>query len=268
MEWWLKALVTAATVALVMGVGRHAGQRFAGVVAALPTVSAPTLVWLMQERGLEFAVNAAIGSVSACAMLAAFALVYALIARRGGVVAALLGGLLGALALALPALLMSDSLASATLFALAACTVAMAVMPGLRGGVARGRSTSGQSACTALGAGGVSVLAVTIGPALGTFATGLLSSLPTVGGAVAVIEHAAGGYRAVEQFLRGYVTGLFGKIAFFAAFVLVTESLGSAWALALGCAAACVVTGLVARVERLAYADRVAGRLAGEAAST
>ena len=267
MDWWLKALVTAGTVAVVMGVARHAGQRFAGLVAALLTVSAPTLVWLMQEHGLAFAVNAAIGSVSACAMLAAFALVYALVSRRGGVVAALLAGLLGAAALAMPALLTSDSLASATLLALAACTVTMAAMPGLRAGAIRGRSTGVQAACTALAAGGVSVLVVTMSPVLGTFATGLLSSLPTVSGAVAVIEHAAGGYRAVEQFLRGFVAGLFGKIVFFAAFVLLAQPLGAGWSLALASVAACVATALLARTLHLASACHGSRRLAGEAAA-
>ncbi len=267
MDWWLQALVTAGTVALVMVVARHSSQRFAGLVAALPTVSAPTLVWLIQEHGPAFAVKAAIGSVSSCAMLAAFALAYATTARRGGVVVALLAGLSGALALAMPAMLMSDNLASATLLAVVACTIAMATMPGLSACATRGRTTGGQAAGTALVAGGLSVLAVAIGPALGTFATGLLSSLPTVSGAVAVIEHAAGGHRAVEQFLRGFVAGLFGKIAFFAAFVLLTHPLGAAWSLALACVAGCAATALLARVLHFSKTLQAAHGIASEAVS-
>ena len=268
MDWWFKALVTAATVAVVMGLSRHAGPRLAGLVAALPTVSAPTLVWLMQAHGEAFAVKAAIGSVSACAMLAAFALVYALTAQRGGIAVALMSGLVGALVLAEPALLMSDNLLSASVLALVTCTVAVVVMPGLRVGAVLGRSTWVQAACTALGAGGLSVLAVVAAPALGTFATGLLASLPTVSGAVAVIEHATGGHRAVEQFLRGFVLGLFGKIAFFAAFVLLAKPAGIAAALALACAAACVASALVARAVERAGAIRAGRRFDGETVSS
>ncbi|MEO8977732.1 MAG: hypothetical protein ABI552_18490 [Casimicrobiaceae bacterium] len=96
--------------------------------------------------------------------------------------------------------------------------MAIAAMPGLHDSAPRGRIAGGQAVCTALAAGGLSLLAITVGPALGTFATGLISSLPTVSGAAAVIEHAAGGHRAVEQFMRGFVVGLFGKIAFFRGF--------------------------------------------------
>lgn len=264
MDWWFKALVTAATVAFVMGLSRQAGLRFAGLVAALPTVSAPTLVWLMQAHGEAFAVKAAISSVSACAMLAAFALVYALMARRGGIAVALVAGLLGALLLAEPALLTSDKLMSATVLALVTCTVAVVVMPGLHAEAVRGRSTRMQAAVTALGAGGMSILAVVAAPALGTFATGLLASLPIVSSAVAVIEHAAGGHRAVAQFLRGFVLGQFGKIAFFAVFVLLAEPAGMTAALALACAAACAATALVARVVQCADAFRIARRIDGE----
>ena len=77
MDWWFKALVTAATVAVVF---------------------------------------------------------YALTAQRGGIAVALMSGLVGALVLAEPALLMSDNLLSASVLALVTCTVAVVVMPGLRVG--------------------------------------------------------------------------------------------------------------------------------------
>ncbi len=266
MDGWLKALLTAATVALVMVVARHCGPRRAGLVAALPTVTAPTLVWLVHERGLTFAVNAAIGSVAACAMLAAFSVVYATLARRRGVGVALGGGLLGALALAGPALLVSESLPASMTLALAACGVALAAMPRLRPKAPDGQRSGGHTVYSSLASGGLSVLAASAGPALGSFATGLLASLPVASGVVAVIEHAAGGHHAVVRFLSGYVVGLFGKIAFGVVFVLLAAALGSAWALALGCAVACGVSALIARVLSRAHTDRVAGRRAGEAA--
>lgn len=249
MDWIFKAVVTAAMVLIVMGLVGRAGQRLAGVVAALPTITAPTLGWLVHERGVSFAVSAAIGSVSACAMLAIFALGYALASRRVGSFAALLCGLVGALALALPAFVASASLADALTLALGCSTLALASIPGrtMPAGVPRLGSRR-SLACVAVATGSLTALAATMGPKFGGFATGLLSSLPLITGAVVVMEHAAAGPRAAEQFLHGYVWGLFGKAAFGAVFALLATVLGAALAMVV----ACVVAGLmsVARVPR------------------
>ncbi|MDQ2927469.1 MAG: hypothetical protein M3R22_04765, partial [Pseudomonadota bacterium] len=96
----------------------------------------------------------------------------------------------------------------------------------------------------ALLAGSLTALAATAGPALGSFATGLLASLPVISASVAMVEHAEGGHRAAANFLGGYAWGLFGKAAFGAAFVLLAPRLGAATALA----AACAISGLVALI--------------------
>src|SRR4051794_22050881 len=103
MDWLLKAVLTAGTVLLVMVTAREGGRRLAGLVAALPTITAPTLAWLVHDEGMPFAVSAAVGSVAACAMLAVFALGYARAARHGSAAIAIVCGLGGALAMAVPA---------------------------------------------------------------------------------------------------------------------------------------------------------------------
>jgi hypothetical protein len=257
MDWMWKAVVTAAMVLIVMGLVGRAGQRLAGVVAALPTITAPTLAWLVHERGVTFAVDAAIGSVSACAMLAIFALGYALASRRVGSVAALLCGLVGALALAFPALVASSNLADALTLALGCSTLALASISSrtMPAGIPRLRSRR-SLVCVAVATGSLTALAATIGPKFGGFATGLLSSLPLITGAVVVMEHAAAGPRAAEQFLHGYVWGLFGKAAFGAVFALLAMVLGAPLAMVV----ACVVTGLMS-------AARISRRDMGHAAS-
>jgi hypothetical protein len=98
--------------------------------------------------------------------------------------------------------------------------------------------------CAALAAGSITALATTAGPALGSFATGLLASLPVISAAVAMVEHGHGGHRAAANFLHGYAWGLFGKAAFGAVFVLLVPLIGAAPALALACACAALM-GLV-----------------------
>ena len=126
MDSLFKALLTAGTVLLVMVAARHGGRRFAGVVAALPTITAPTLAWLADEEGIAFAISAAVGSVAVCGMLAVFALVYARAARYSGGAVALACGLFGALAIALPAEAASANLTCALALALASSAIAFA----------------------------------------------------------------------------------------------------------------------------------------------
>ncbi|MBK1616396.1 hypothetical protein CKO44_23410 [Rubrivivax gelatinosus] len=238
MDWVFKVVLTAATVWVVMVVAGRSGRRLAGVAAALPTITAPTLAWLIHERGVGFAMDAAIASVSACAMLAIFTLGYALASRRRGHVCALLCGLAGALILAWPAYAASAGLAEALMLGLGCSALALYCMPRCAPEAVALPHPRRSLACAALAAAGLTALAATAGPALGSFATGLLSSLPVISAAVAMFEHARGGHRAVATFLRGYAWGLFGKAAFGAAFVLLAPHVGAAAALALACACA------------------------------
>jgi hypothetical protein len=234
MDWMLKALLTAGTVFFVTGAARHYGQRAAGMVAALPIITAPTLAWVAHERGVQFAISAAVGSVSACAILAIFALAYARSSRHGGTLTALASGLAGALAVALPAAAVSAQLGAALALALACCSVAIMALPVAGQQVEqKGERSPIAPILVSAVAGGLTALAATVGPDLGGFATGLLSSLPLIGGGVAILEHATSGPRAAQHFLRGYVRGLFGKTAFGAVFALLAAHLGAPLALAL-----------------------------------
>lgn len=238
MDWLFKAALTAGVVLLVMVAARRGGRRWAGMVAALPTITAPTLAWLAHEEGMAFAISAAIGSVAACGMLAVFALGYARSARYG-IPVALTCGLGGALAMAFAAEAASAHLADALLLALGCCVIAFAAMPGPGTDLeSRQRRSSLSMWGVAVAAGAFTALAATIGPSMGGFATGLLSSLPLITGSVAIAEHSACGPRAATHFLRGYVLGLFGKAAFGAVFALFAPRVGAVAALALACACA------------------------------
>ena len=247
MESLFKALLTAGTVLLVMVAARYGGRRFAGLVSALPTITAPTLAWLAHEEGTAFAISAAIGSVAACGMLAVFALGYARAARYGGGVVALVCGLGAALAMALPAQAASADLTWALALALGSCAIAFGAMPKLVGDVVSRQRSSRSMLFVAAAAGGLTAFAASIGPSMGGFATGLLSSLPLITGSVAMAEHASSGHRAAAQFLRGYVGGLFGKAAFGAVFVLLAPRMGAMAALSLACACACLMSAVRTR---------------------
>lgn len=241
-----KALLTAASVLGVMLLARHGGRRAAGTVAALPTVTAPALAWLAHDRGNAFAAHAALASLAACAMLAGFAVVHAHVARHRGVVTTLACAVVGAALLAAPAALASATLAAALGLAVFACVLALLCLPvPPRHALLPARTPI---AATALAAAGVGLLTVVLAPLLGSFATGLLASLPLVSGAVAASEHASAGHAGVAQFLRGYVRGLLARASFCATFALLVAPAGWMAASAVAAALACTVGLLVHRV--------------------
>lgn len=244
-EWICKAALTAFVVWLVMRVADRCGPRLGGVTAALPTVTAPTLLWVAHEQGPRFAAGAAIGSVAACAVLAAFALTYALIARRRGCAVALLAGIAAVAATTVPALAVSASLGLSLLCAVAAAMLASAAMQRHAVTLAAKPAPTEKSAacaleraCVAVIVGATTALVAAIGPAFGDYATGLLASLPLIGGAVAVLEQSRGGAHAATEFLRGYVAGLFARAAFGTTFALTAPALGAVAGLVLAFAAA------------------------------
>lgn len=224
MELVWKALLTAGSVAVVMLLARRGGRRTAGLVAALPTVTAPALAWLAHDRGDALAAEAAIASLAACAMLAAFAVVHAHVARRCGVVTTLCCGVGAGAVLAGPTALASGTLTAALSLAVLSCVLALLCLPAPpRHALLPTRTPV---VATALAAAGLGVVTVAGAPLFGSFAAGLLASLPLIGGAAAASEHAAVGHAGVAYFLRGYVAGLLARASFCTAFALMAVPLG------------------------------------------
>ncbi len=228
MDWFWKALLTAGSVLTVMVLARRCGRHTAGMVAALPTVTAPALAWLAHDRGSAFAVEAAIASVAACAMLASFAVVHARVARHRGVVTTLGCGIIGAAMFAEPVALVSSTLLAALALAVFSCVLALLCLPvPPRHALLTVRTPL---VATALAAAGLGLLSVAAAPLFGSFVSGLLASLPLISGAVAATEHASTGHVGVAHFLRGYVTGLLARASFCATFALLAVPVG--WAMA------------------------------------
>lgn len=264
MEWVCKGMLTMASVALVLVLARRWGGNAAGLVAGLPTTTAPALGWMATAHGAGFAADAAVATVAACAVLAAFALAYAhATARHHGQPVALAWGAGAALVLTGSVLAIGSHLLAALALALVCCVAALLAWPASpSAGQRAARRDGGQStACMwrsatlpASVAGAVSSGLALVGPAIGTVFAGLLASVPVVSITVAMAQHAVGGPAAARQFLHGTVAGLFGRVAFGTVFAVAVAAFGTAWALGL----ATVATGVVnlVCVRRLALVRR------------
>ncbi len=246
------ALARGALTALVIGALLLAAQRFgrgaAGLLAGLPTVTGPAMLWLALDRGEAFAAAAAVGAVAAGIACAVFALGYGLASRRHGPPAAL-GIALLASALPLPWLALPEW--SILLWLVLTSSVCLACQGALGVVVQVEREaprplrpppapTAPQPAArpgrgwltTAVVSGLVSALAAALAGTVGPFWAGMLTSPPLLAAAVALELHRRPGGRGdALGFLHGYTAGLLGRGLFVAAFGLLLLPAGTAAAL-------------------------------------
>lgn len=241
MDWGYKAALTGMTVAAVMMAARLFGQRLAGLLAGLPVMSAPTLLWLAGEQGAVQAAHSAVGSLAACAAAPVFALTFARVAGRAGLVAALAGAALTlAACLALLQPLQNDPAALMALVLAAAAWVWRWVVrqPAPSSWV---RSLPGEPWLSASLAAVVCATAAHLAPQVGAFWAGAIAALPWISTFALVNLQRAGGPGALRGFIRGYVPGVVAKALFLATFAGVAPQAGTAWALALAAAAGVAV---------------------------
>lgn len=262
MDWAFKASVTGCSVALVMWLAQRWCRCLAGIVSGLPIITAPALMWVAQQQGPVFAAQAAVASVAAGAMLVALVVGFVRVAHRRGAAWGLAAGIAAAALLVLPTEAVSASLGASLLIGTVSCLLGLLAVPAaavvLPRAVPRDRRVE-LATCSAL-AGSVTAATTLVGPWLGSFAAGLLASLPMVSASVAIAEYARGGPAAATQFLRGVVGGLFGRSLFCAAFALAVEPVGVWAAFALSCAAALLASCAIARA--MAWQDGAGRRRA------
>lgn len=259
MDWYWKALLTGASVAALLVVARWLGQRIAGALAGLPTVTGPALVWLALDRGTAYAAEAAIGSVAACALCSLFALAYDRASRYAGIGTALAIAVVAAALAAPPLQWLESGLALSLAIAAPASLLAYAAMPERSGHVAAVR-VRGEVALTAIVSGAVSAVVALSAGTVAPFWAGVLASPPLIAAAVAMQQHRSADHSAVRRFLRGYVGGLLGRAVFGTGFALLLAPLGLAAATALASVAGCLST---AATMRLHVTRRKAGYLIG-----
>ncbi len=241
MDWAYKAMLTATTVAMLLAVSQTFGRRLAGVLAGLPTVTGPALVWLALEHGAAYGAQAAIGSVVGCALCALFAFAYERAAQRFGVWLALAAAIAVSLVPAPGADKLAGQLAAATLVAGIMVLLIAAWMPERPAPKVK-VMVRGEPWLTASVAGVVSGAVALLAPSVGPFWAGVLASPPLIAAAVAMRQHALGGADAAAPFLRGYVNGLLGRIAFGAVFALLMTALPVAPAAILAFVIGCLLT--------------------------
>ena len=234
----LKLFLVPLLIWLVTLAGRRWGPGVAGWLSAFPIVAGPILFALTLEQGAAFAARAAEGTLLAVVAILVFSLAYAWASLRCGVAGSMALALLawaGSVA-ALQALRLPPGLAF--VFVWGACLLTLRLFPAAAPGPAGARRNDlpwRMLAAAAL------VLAVTAAAAhLGARLSGFFAMFPVMSTVLVGFAHAGAGRESAVALLRGMVAGYFGFAVFCVtlAMQLGDGAVGSAFALALGCALA------------------------------
>ena len=250
MDWAYKAALTAAAVAAVMMAARLFGRSLAGLLAGLPVITAPALLWLAAEQGDAFAAAGALGSLAACVPAALFAWSFERLARRCGVVKASLGA--GAV-LALSALAtqpLAGHPLAALLAALLACTFTLRSVSARPVSSTWVRPLRGEPWVSAALAGVVSAGVAVVAQQAGAFWAGMLSSAPIISACAMLHLRAAGGPGDVTRFVTGYRPGWRATALFVVSFAMGAPRLGAVAAFGLAAAAGAAGALALARARR------------------
>lgn len=244
---------------LLIGAASLAGRRWGSVVGGwlvgLPLTSGPVILLLTLEYGDAFAAHAAHGIVLGLISTAAFAVVYALAARRRSW--AWCWGLSWAAFAACTAILnlIAFSLAGAFLAAIAALALALPLLPPTEEPAAGVAAPSWETPLRMLAAAAIVVALTGVAGSLGPRLSGLITPLPVAGTIMTVFTHRLEGASSSVRLLRGFIAGNFA----FAAFFLVVATRLVAWGLlptfGVAILAACAVQGaalLLLQVRRAA----------------
>lgn len=216
-------------------VGRRFGPAAGGVASAFPAIVGPVLLIDLLEHGERFTARAAAGTLVGLTTLAAFAAVYARVARAGTwplalaaawVAAGAVGLLVRGVELApLPAALVAAAASVAAFLAVPPAAAPADRTPSERAAeAAEGRPPGWVGVAGRMLAAAVLVVALAVAAsAVGPVAGGVLAALPVLASVLAVFTHRDDGPQAAVALLRGTLTGMGGFVAFCLAVGLLVE---------------------------------------------
>lgn len=212
----LKLLLTASLIAAATLAARRWGPIIGGWLVGLPLTSGPVSVFLALEQGHEFAMQAALASLTSLPALAAFNLVYARAASRARWHASLLAALVVFFPLLALCRRLALPLAVALGLALASFACALWLLPRPPHTASRPLAAPRWDLPLRMLIATSIVLALTeAARALGPRWVGLLSPFPVFSTVLAAFTHAQAGSAAAVALLRGVLAACFGVALFF-----------------------------------------------------
>jgi uncharacterized membrane protein (GlpM family) len=235
----LKVAMTATIVVVVSVAAERSGPFIAALIAALPTAAGATYIILALEHPPAFIAAAAVGSMAANAAVAIFALTYAALAQRQGIVLSI--AVASLLWFGMAAVLRLVEWTPATALVLNAVVFAFTIPLSARyrdAAVPRNsvRRTRYDLPLRAAAVALVVAVVTTASHWIGSFASGVFAVFPIVMASFVVIMHPRAGGKAAAAVLAHAQPALVGLALGFLGLHHLAGRIGVWWSLAAGLA--------------------------------
>jgi hypothetical protein len=224
----LKLTLLPVLIGLVSLAGRRWGPTVTGWLVALPLTSGPVVVFLAIEQGATFAARAAQGTLLGLISLAAFCLVYGLLARSAGWLPCVVISWAVFFLLTVVLDRVTTPLWVSFLAAIATLAVALRQLPGEVAGGAASPPPRWEIPMRMLAATAVVVTLTGLAHSLGPRLSGLLTPFPVAATILGAFTHRFEGASAAVRLLRGLLAGLFAFAVFFLMLAVTMERWGVA----------------------------------------
>jgi hypothetical protein len=215
LAFWLSLLVklgvTASFVVLASLAAQRSGALVGAMIATLPVSAGPVYVFLALEHDAQFISQSALGSLTVNAVTGVYALTYAMLAARHGMVVSLGAALAAWFGLGVAVRFVDWTFLSAVLF----CILVQGVCLTLSRPYRHAPMPPAQRRWydLPLRAGMVAVLVVLVvmlSPYLGPFGSGMMAVFPIVLSSIILILHPRVGAHATAAVIANTISGLIG----------------------------------------------------------
>jgi hypothetical protein len=211
----LKVVVTPLLIAGASLAGRRWGQSVSGWLVGLPLTSGPVAFFLALEHGIDFAVAASLGSLTASVGETAFCVAYGHIARRSSWVVTLACACVAFTVATLAVQAVPLSLVPLALGAMAILALARLVMPRGSEAAAAAPLPRWDIPARLVITTALVVLLTEAAPIVGPRVSGVLATFPLYAAIMTVFAHRLQGVGPGIRVLHGLLLGLFAFCGFF-----------------------------------------------------
>lgn len=220
----IKLLLVPLLIGLVTLAGRRWGPKIGGWLSSFPIIAGPILFFIACDRGSEFAVTAAVGTMSAVMAIIVFSLAYSWAALRMDWVGSLLAALFFYAIAALGLSVASLSIYSAATISILSITIAPRLFPSVTHHPVSIKTTAYDLPLRMLLSASLVLLITYSAQKLGPHLSGILVMFPVLTGILSVFSHRSAGKEFTINFLKGTTLGWYSFVMFCFTLALLLQS--------------------------------------------
>lgn len=225
---FLKLALVPALILLVSLAGRRWGHRASGLLSAVPIIAGPILFFMALDLGADFTADTARATLITMPALAAYLLVFGLLARRAGWAACLLGGWAAFAVVVTPLTAIPANAWQGLLVACAGFGGVLFLLPRPARPVDVAEIPNSEIALRMAAAFAITLVIALGAQTFGPRVSGALLSFPIGGSVLPAFTRALHGPDATLSLLRGFLLGLLPFAVFFYGLALLLPAYGIA----------------------------------------